>query len=340
MSFKVEILKDSKSECGSRITTMQLRYPRFIHSEFMTHRVFSRNASSSRAIPVSRLIQDIIDDTAMPIHWGKNIPGMQAKEENTTMIFLSDLASKDHSVTVDAKTAWLRARDSAIEFARAHDYAGYHKQIVNRILEPFSHINVVVTATDWDNFFNLRAHPDAQPEFRELAYMMKDALEENEDKVNLLDNDEWHLPYVILDEDISEISKWALDNLTYKTRHLFQHVVNYGLTQLSTSRCARVSYLTHDLKKPTVEKDLELYRNLVVSKPLHASPAEHQARPSNDVTSNKLNGNFSPYWSQNRKGIERLINLDSNYFDTVRNVNTTYDGYGHGYVQNVFKEIF
>lgn len=239
-----------------RLTTLQLRYPRFIHAELMTHRVFSRNASSSRAIPVERLIKDIIEDTAMPMHWGKNQPGMQAKEECDNYLYWGDAGGLLHGTR---KEAWFTARDNAIVIARGFDAAGYHKQIVNRLLEPFSHINVVVTATEWDNFFKLRIHPDAQPEICVLATEIKKAMDEA--IPNVLEPGQWHLPYITY-EDYKE------------TNFLVQ-----DLKRASAARCARTSYLTHDGKKSTVAKDLELFNKLIVAEPAHASPVEHQGTP-------------------------------------------------------------
>ncbi len=139
MTISAKIILDSIYG-ESRLTTMELKYPRFIHSEFMTHRVFSRNASSSRAIPVSKLIDQIIANPAMPIHWGKNQPGMQASEEHNAEVIHEDPEYRHMS----KEEAWLAARDEAVKFAMAFDKAGYHKQIVNRILEPFSHfLNVL-----------------------------------------------------------------------------------------------------------------------------------------------------------------------------------------------------
>lgn len=130
-------------------------FPNFFADGIVVHN--SRNASSSRAIPVERLVQDVLDDPAMPVFWGKNQKGMQAAEE---------LAGKDREAAVDY---WLEARDYVVDQARALARLGAHKQIVNRVVEPWCHIRVVVTATDWANFFALRRHPDAQPEMRALA---------------------------------------------------------------------------------------------------------------------------------------------------------------------------
>ena len=144
--ISAKVIQDSISEAGIRICTMELIYPRFIHSEFMTHRVFSRNAASSRAIPIEKMIETIENNPAMPIHWGKNQAGMQAKEELDT-----------HELW-QAQQIWLSAAKDAIAHSRNMANLGVHKQITNRITEPFQWMKVVVTATDWENFFWLRDH--------------------------------------------------------------------------------------------------------------------------------------------------------------------------------------
>lgn len=280
---------------SDRLITLQLRYPRFIHSELMTHRVFSRNASSSRAIPVNRLIQDVIDDTAMPIHWGKNIAGMQAKEEHNDFIIHQGL---NDDLELTREEAWLLARDNAIAVARSFSEAGYHKQIVNRLLEPFSHINVVLTSNDWKNFLTLRNHKDAQPEIEQLAKAIIDAI--NGSVPKLLNIGDWHLPY-ITQEDIDDAYE----------RHKREFNVNITkkiydeLAKISTARCARVSYMTHDRRVPRYEEDIELYNTLLIAEPLHASPAEHQAYVGDKPTKNS-NFAYSNYF-QNRKLIEKNV---------------------------------
>lgn len=323
MTISAKIIADSISEAGIRLTTFQLRYPRFIHAEVMTHRVFSRNASSSRAIPVERLIKDVLEDTAMPLHWGKNQPGMQAKEECNEPVGLPDFeyhGGKNRIETggidfVKRETAWYRSRDYAIMLARAFDKAGYHKQIVNRLLEPFSHINVVVTATEWDNFFTLRDHPDAQPEIMVLAQAMKKAMAES--TPTLLKEGEWHLPYISQQDrkdicltipfpvfDEGKVITKVEDRGIIIDREYLQKAI-----KCSVARCARVSYLTHDAKPPVIEKDIDLYDKLIVSVPAHASPCEHQATPDKKYyeflhvegwDAPELHGNFVG-WKQHRK---------------------------------------
>lgn len=268
MTISAKIVADSVSPQGIRLTTMQLRYPKFIHGEFMTHRVFSRNASSSRAIPVERLIRDVLDDPVVPVHWGANQRGMQASEECSALIEFSEDTNDGVGGTTaffsgDRTVMWDLARERAITMARAFAAAGYHKQIVNRLLEPFCHINVVVTATEWSNFFALRCHPDAQPEMRLLAEAMRLAMATSEPRK--LRPGEWHLPYC---QPIKLSSADPPDDDAIK---------------ISVARCARVSYLTQDGRESSAEEDMRLYERLVGSQPIHASPVEHQATPDEQM---------------------------------------------------------
>lgn len=291
MTISAKVIADSISPQGIRLTTLQLRYPKFIHGEFMTHRVFSRNASSSRAIPVERLIKNIIDDPVNPSFWGKNQPGMQAHEEHNAYVPVYGWGGGTERTR---EGAWDLARFNAIKAARSFAEAGYHKQIINRILEPFCHINVVVTATEWKNFFELRCHPDAQPEMRVLAEEIRDARALSTPVE--LNPGQWHLPYC------PDVHGSSLDG---------------DAIRVSVARCARVSYLTQEGKTPTIAEDIKLYERLIGARPIHASPAEHQATPDNFVgtritlehrhehkwTTPHLHGNLSG-WIQYRKMIE------------------------------------
>ena len=275
MMFEAKIILDSVNESGDRLTTFQLRYPRFIHSELMTHRVFSRNAMSSRAVPVAKMIAQVRDNPAKPIHWGMNKPGMQATEEVPT-------ASAEH--------LWHKAATLAADVAEQMVKLNLHKQVSNRILEPFQWMNTIVTATEWDNFYSLRAHPDAQPEFQKLAVMMLEAQKSSQPK--LLRAGEWHLPYVT----VAELE----DMKSARTGKL--HPFRVGQMQkVSAARCARVSYLTHDGRRPDVAEDLALFDRLAGGVPLHASPLEHQATPGAYDC-----GNFRG-WTQFRKVWEKTM---------------------------------
>ena len=202
MSISAKILARSSSPTanGAELITFELEYPRIIHAELMTHRVFSRNAASSRAIPVNKSIELIENNMAFPEYWGKNRPGMSAKEECNTKLarmefvgFGSDGLPAYEPKSYGPEEIWEELGNICIEYAQWYADTGYHKQIVNRILETFSHIKVIVTSSEYDNWYELRNHADAQPEIRILAQAMLDELENT--KVTELQIGSWHLPY-------------------------------------------------------------------------------------------------------------------------------------------------
>lgn len=238
------ILSSMHAVTGDRIDTLLLKYPRWIHAEFMTHRVFSRNAASSRAIPVMRLIEDIVADPAMPLVWTKNQPGMQGYEE------------LEHRERTVCKLAWERAMNAAIREARFQLDFGAHKQIINRILEPYAHIMVVVSSTAWANFLALRDHKDAEPHIRMLARAVREALQGAE--IKILPPGDWHLPFV----------DW---------RERKNLLVDEAMT-LSVARCASTSYKTVEGFDMTLERAQEIVEKLRTSDPIHASPFEHVAQ--------------------------------------------------------------
>lgn len=259
--------------------TFELTYPRYIHSEFMTHRVFSRNASSSRAIPVKRMIEQVRENTVIPPKVFMNQKGMVGETE------------ADPFTTTAFHVLWEEAAENACKTAEMMERLGIHKQHVNRILEPFQFIKVIVTATDWHNFFVLRLAPDAQPEIRELASAIYDEMNRYRNKdVGVLELDKEHIvvsiPY-ITDEDIKEIGK--------EEYHL--------LMKISAARCARVSYNNHDGSKPDIEKDLKLYGHLYDSK--HMSPMEHACIRDED---HRKNANLTG-WKSLRYLIETYEDL-------------------------------
>lgn len=279
-NITAKIIADSVSAInGKRITTFELEYPRFIHSEFMTHRMISKNAASSRAIPVSAAIQNIRDNTAMPVYWGKNRGGMSAIEESNERVLVYTSNSDGKDVYATREDAWLDAMDSSVEWAKSFADAGYHKQIVNRITEPFQMIKVVATATEWDNFFWLRKHTDAQPEIHLLAEKMWEAREKSIPVK--LGKDEWHVPYY--GQGYWKEGGYAkhVDGVWIPLDEKRGYTLSEAL-KISSAMCAQVSYRKAD---DTLEKALFVYERLVESKPVHASPFEHQASPMSDNNS-------------------------------------------------------
>jgi hypothetical protein len=300
----VKVIASSISEdTGIRLDTLQVRYWRPIHGEVMTHRVFSRNASSSRAIPAASIFAR--EEVYVP-RFRKNKPGMQPGD------FLSD-----HEQVV-AEKVWRELAEITRKYVSIladKDGLNIHKQWVNRPTEWFSYIDVLITSTEWSNFDALRIHPDAQDEIQALAADMKAA----RDAVipRTLTQGQWHLPYID-EEDIDRVQricrKKALPDgvigevvtqlMCLKGIGGRGHVnaVNALLLAISTARCCRVSYSKQDGERPEVETDLGLYLRLAGADPKHASPLEHQARPLLMSEDERHQGNFVG-WAQFRKFI-------------------------------------
>jgi thymidylate synthase ThyX len=259
--IEAKIIADSINPVGDRLCTFVCTYPRFIHSEVMTHRVFSRNAASSRAIPVQKMIERILDKPAKPVSWGKNQKGMQAEAEVS------------EEVAWGAERMWHNAMLDAVGHARRLLDLGIHKQIANRLLEPFAHMTTIISATDWGNFFNLRAHKDAQPEFQELAFQM--LLAYRDGKPIKKQAGEWHLPFA--------------------DKYLGEGLSTEQLLKITVARCARVTYLNFE-GDINHAKDYQLHDDLLASG--HMSPFEHAAKAI--TTSGRCGGNFAG-WLQYRK---------------------------------------
>jgi len=268
---QAKVIAHSVNPYGNRLLTFRCRYPKFIHGEFMTHRVLSRNASSSRAVPTERLIEEARSDElrATFVHWGMNQRGMQAAGE------LDEIDMRK------AKGWWAHAAGLAADCAQGLLDLNTHKQIVNRLLEPFTHINVLATGTEWDNFFGLRLHRDAQPEMRALTEEMWRAF--NESEPVSLRTGEWHLPYADDDQTRDEVVRYVC-----RTTDLTKDV-DLALIKVSVARSARVSYENFETgKRSTAEKDIEFYSTKLhlpelaadpePGAPIHASPAEHQGQ--------------------------------------------------------------
>lgn len=272
MSCEVKtVLMSKNASTGAIIHSVQARYWRAIHAELMTHRAFSRNAGSSRAQPVKKVLAQVWSDPAGPIHWGKNQAGMQAREELTGWRRLA------------AKALWRLGAKLACAVAWGLMKLKLHKQVANRVLEPYQYINVLITATDWDNFFNLRRHPDAQPEIQELADAIYRERERSLPMAQALLPGQWHLPYVTPGEQDS-------------------YPINL-LLKLSTARCARVSYEPFD-GNASITREVERHDSLVGSEPIHASPTEHQAKA---LTFSMPIRNFSGGFAQYRTIVEKAI---------------------------------
>lgn len=292
--MQAEVILASRSPVPEApvIYTIRLRYPRIIHGEAKTHRImslsgdhfesltadcsimddesFSRNARSSRAVPVKTMLNEVRTIPFVPWHWGKNQKGMQAGEECNELLFLHDTAD----YWINREKAWRLARDKSVQIAEAFMNSGYHKQIPNRLLEPFSWIDTLITSTDWANFLWLRDHADAEPHLQDLARLVNEALANcvQTGSYQMLKPGQWHLPY-ITDADWEE----GLRDHSKPSEEDMQNHYQW-LCKISAARCARISYAPFD-GDPSYERELERYNSLVTADRVHASPLEHQATP-------------------------------------------------------------
>ena len=250
-----EILADSLNvKTGDRLTTFLLpRFPKVLLQELNTHRMLSRNAASSRAIPIEKMIERVLDDPYIPV-WTANQKGMQGK--------LLD----DEAAIISARDEWNDAMHSAITHVNNLDMMGIHKQNANRLLEPFMRVPVIVSGTEWSNFFELRCDEACHPDFRSVAREMRQLRDNN--KPAKLQPGEWHIPFSgFMDPDTTNADELAI----------------------ATARCARISYSTHD-GEHDIDKDVALHDRLLASR--HMSPFEHCAMATGDdfVVSPPLRG--------------------------------------------------
>lgn len=269
-NIKAEIIADSINKYDNRLTTFQITLPKALLAELNTHRVLSKNAASSRAIPNGKF-QQLPSWT--PIRWGMNQSGMSAKEENL-----------EGEALLEAQQIW----EDAIYYCKRASTRlaelGLHKQWANRLNDWHIMVDDVITGTEWDNFFNLRIHPSAQPEMDYLARMMRFKMNTNI-PVHLT-RGRWHLPFVSEQEQL-------------------EYSIQDQLI-MSTARCCRVSYNNHGGNRSTLEEDKRTYSMLGLDQdiePKHASPCEHQATPDDNLREKHLYGNLKG-WIQHRKVIE------------------------------------
>ena len=246
---EVKLLCDSINPNGQRLTTFQVKYWRPLLPEMNTHRVFSRNAASSRAMSFSKRCKQVVEDTVLPTHWNSEKPGMVGGDEfdQETKDFINRKIIQLAGLT----TEFIEQLNNEVKAKTGYEI---HKQYLNRYLEPFTYTTQIITSTDWDNFFKLRLAPDAQPEIRDVALEMFYAL--NESNPKKLRMGDYHLPYV-LPEELEEYG-------------------HFLACKISVARCARVSYRAYE-GHVKLEKDLELFDRLLKSG--HMSPFEHVAVP-------------------------------------------------------------
>lgn len=259
LETSAKVIAHSVYPGGPEIVTVQATGRRFILSELNTHRSLNKNSASSRAIPVSKQVQRILEGLAYPEVWASEQRGMQGGDE---------IHPEDAEYATEQ---WEKASKSAIKRAVKLHNVGVHKSIVNRLLEPFMWHTVVMTGTAWENFFDQRCSPLAQPEIRVMAEAIRTAIQNSTPQHR--NEGEWHLPYVGDDkETCEEVAARTPDGEAGLSEYYAQ------LAQISAARCARVSYLTQEGKRD-IAADLDLYEKLVTAQPPHWSPLEHVATP-------------------------------------------------------------
>lgn len=288
MGISAQVLADSQSPCGVRLTTLVVEMPRIILAEWNTHRMFSRSSASSRAIPVAKRIAAVRADPFVPTAFGANQRGMSAG------------TALEGRAAQEARDCWLWAVEEACKRAAEFDAMGVHKQWANRIIEPYSYTKVVTGATEWSNFFHRRISRHAQPEMQETARRVHEVMEESIPRV--LQVGEWHLPFIDWDDLVS------------------QNIDPKDFPKISTARCARVSYLTQDgVRDPA--KDTQLHDELLANG--HMSPFEFAAvvgmsggrrrtylpDGSTLVAEGPFIGNYAAPWIQYRKMIKNEHDL-------------------------------
>lgn len=266
--MKATVIADSiSSVTGKRITTFELEFPRIILAEFNTHNALSKNASSSRAIPVPTMLKQVRENPAFPARFGAANTGMQDKGPHANFVYFYG----GNSFTVD--DAWREAANSAAEYAEEFHNSGYAKQICNRLIEPFQMMKVVMTATELNNFFWLRDHSAADPTIAVLARLIKEAFDASTPVV--LQPGEWHVPYYN-SGDWKPFAELETGIIVDRFGHSLEHAL-----VISASCCAQVSYRKLD---DTIEKARGVVARLNLQgeepdQPVHASPLEHQATP-------------------------------------------------------------
>lgn len=268
-NITAKVVCDSISESGIRITSLEVEAPRIILAEINTHNAISKNCSSTRAITLSKAIEQIETNGFEPLYWGEKKSGMSADAELGLFEQTASLSQ------------WYMAKLDMIDRVKELDRHKVHKQISGRLLEPFQMVKQVLTATDWDNFFNLRIHPTAQPEILMLAYKIYKAIEES--KPTTLRHGEWHLPYVEISQDQYNIENtyyytWFIDESESETNgYQYEQVLTLEeAIKTSASCCAQVSYRNTD---SSLEKADKIFDMLIKSDVLHASCFEHLATP-------------------------------------------------------------
>jgi len=282
--IKAKIVQDSSLPTGERLITFNLRYGRIIHSELLRHRAASHSVKSSRAIPTKKYRKEAKTNPYIPVKFGTNQKGMQAgKQTSATASF--------------GKKIWRMSANFACLAHSLMEKANIHKEVANRILEPYVWVEETLTI-EHDALLEiaaLRIHPDAQEDIRKVVEEMMYEVENSTPLI--LDENQWHVPYVI---------RQVNGNMVYKDNDGKNLTLDEAII-CSAARCARSSYANHDNSTTTYQNDQGLANKLIGSTPMHLSPFEHQARPFLNVEEKyEYSSNFRHFFQQ-RKAIEKSL---------------------------------
>lgn len=290
--IKAQIIADSINSKGKRITSFVVTMPRIVLAELNTHRVLSRNSASSRAIPFVKMLEMVKKSPFIPIRWMKEHTGMQGNEFFT-----------DEAEIAQLEKVYLEGRDNAVKTAENLSALGLTKQIVNRGLEAYMYHTVIITATELENYFALRAHEAAEIHIQKLAFLMLEEM--NNSTPKLLQVGEWHIPFggnmddAALEKFMPSIQP---DSLNWHEEHM-----QFLKVKVATARCARVSYTVvgEEGKPDNYDNDIKLHDRLLGMG--HLSPFEHCAQATDNE---EWSGNFQG-WTQYRKTLPNENRNDS-----------------------------
>ena len=290
--IKSTIIADSINNKGKRITSFIVTIPRIVLAELNTHRVLSRNSASSRAIPFTKMLEMVKKTPFIPIRWMKEHTGMQGNEYFTEENDIKAL-----------EAAYLAGRDNAVATAESLSNLGLTKQIVNRGLEAYMWHTVIITATEFENFFALRAERAAEIHIQKLAFLMLEEM--NNSTPKLLQTGEWHIPFGDNMDDLA-LNK-LMPDIQPASLNWYNEHMQLLKVKIATARCARVSYTVvgEEGKPDNYENDVKLHDRLLGMG--HLSPFEHCAQATDNEG---WSGNFLG-WTQYRKTLPNENRTDN-----------------------------
>lgn len=260
-----EVIQHSVSPEGKEIITFSVKYGLIVHSEWIRHRLLSNSVKSNRAVSMKQIRKEVIEDPYVPIKFGGQQAGMVAIDED------------QFGYAKVCRWLWKNSRWGAVGVHWLFEKLKLHKEITNRILNPWQWVRSTTTATDYDNFYKLRLHKDAQKDINVIAKAMHEALQLSEPM--LINAGEYHVPYVSRRRTGNgELEYYDSDGTQLNTQQAIE---------ASCARCARSSYDNHDGTKASYfnratakgRSDQEIYQDLINSDPVHGSCGEHQATP-------------------------------------------------------------